>query len=73
MGERFAKTLRIKLDARDEITQRILQKVAPIITKYCADNGYGLIIDASAPWPQGPAGLFAAGMSPLPQTCFSVF
>jgi outer membrane protein len=39
---------------RDEITQRILQKVAPIITKYTTDNGYGLIIDASVPWPQGP-------------------
>lgn len=39
---------------RDEITQRILGKVAPVITKYCADNGYGLIIDASVPWPQGP-------------------
>jgi outer membrane protein len=39
---------------RDEITQRILQKLAPIVTKYTADSGYGLIIDASVPWPQGP-------------------
>src|SRR5512141_1897415 len=29
---------------RDAITQRLLQKVGPIITKYCADHGYGLII-----------------------------
>ena len=39
---------------QNEIAQRILQKMAPVITKYVADNGYGLLIDASAPWPQGP-------------------
>jgi len=48
-------------DARDdaqnqqnEIAQRILQKMAPIIIKYAGDNGYGLIVDTSNPWPQGP-------------------
>ena len=39
---------------QNEIAQRILQKLAPVITKYVADNGYGLLLDASAPWPQGP-------------------
>jgi Skp family chaperone for outer membrane proteins len=39
---------------QNEIAQRILQKMAPVITKYVSDNGYGLLIDASAPWPQGP-------------------
>jgi outer membrane protein len=39
---------------QNEIAQRILQKMAPVITKYVADNGYGLLLDASAPWPQGP-------------------
>jgi len=48
---------------RDAITQRILQKVGPIITKYCADNGYGLIIDASVPWPQGPVVLATPTMN----------
>jgi outer membrane protein len=39
---------------QNEIAQRILQKMAPVLTKYVADNGYGLLIDASTPWPQGP-------------------
>lgn len=39
---------------QNEIAQRILQKMAPVITKYVADNSYGLILDASTPWPQGP-------------------
>jgi outer membrane protein len=48
-------------DARDdaqnqqnEIAQRILQKMAPIIVKYATDQGFGLIMDTSNPWPQGP-------------------
>jgi outer membrane protein len=39
---------------QNEIAQRILQKMVPVIKKYITDNGYGLLIDASAPWPQGP-------------------
>lgn len=46
-------------DARNQendIAQRILQKMAPVIVKYATDNGYGMIIDTSAnnQWPQGP-------------------
>jgi outer membrane protein len=48
-------------DARDdfqaqqgEIAQKILQKMGPLIKKYADDNGYGLIIDTTQPWPQGP-------------------
>ena len=48
-------------DARDdaqnqqnEIAQRILQKMAPIIVKYAGDRGFGVIMDTSNPWPQGP-------------------
>ena len=48
-------------DARDdaqnqqnEIAQRILQKMAPLLVKYAGDNGFGVIIDTSNPWPQGP-------------------
>jgi outer membrane protein len=39
---------------QNEVAGRILQKMAPVITKYVADNGYGLLLDASSPWPQGP-------------------
>jgi len=39
---------------QNEVAGKILQKLAPVITKYVADNGYGLLIDASTPWPQGP-------------------
>ena len=46
-------------DARNqenEIAQRILQKMAPLIVKYASDNSYGMIIDTSSnnQWPQGP-------------------
>jgi outer membrane protein len=38
---------------QNEIGQRILQKMAPIILKYANTNGLGVIIDTSNPWPQG--------------------
>src|SRR6266851_7088313 len=46
-------------DARNqenEIAQRILQKMAPMIVEYAKNNGFGLIIDASPSnqWPNGP-------------------
>jgi outer membrane protein len=37
-----------------EIGNKILGKMAPIIQKYVSDNGYGLLLDTSRPWPQGP-------------------
>ncbi len=52
-------------DARDDfqsqnndVAQKILQKMAPVIMKYAADHDFGIIIDTSNPWPQGPV-LFA--------------
>jgi outer membrane protein len=39
---------------QNEIGQRILQKMAQLIVKYANDNGYGIIIDTSQQWPQGP-------------------
>ena len=36
------------------IVDRILQKLAPVISKYASDNGFGLVIDGSNRWPQGP-------------------
>ena len=35
-----------------EIATRILQKMAPMIVKYSQDNGFGMIVDTSKPWPQ---------------------
>ena len=37
-----------------EIAQRILQKMAPVIVKYASENGFGIILDTSQQWPQGP-------------------
>ena len=39
---------------QNEIAQRILQKLAPVIDKYAKSSGYGLLLDSSNPWPQGP-------------------
>jgi outer membrane protein len=39
---------------QNEIAQRILQKMAPMIVKYAQDNGFGMIVDTSKPWPQSP-------------------
>ncbi|HYL14513.1 MAG TPA: OmpH family outer membrane protein [Terriglobales bacterium] len=39
---------------QNEIAQKILQKLGPVIDKYARDNGLGLIIDISKPWPEGP-------------------
>jgi len=39
---------------QQEIGGRILQKMAPMIVKYSQDNGFGVIIDTSKPWPQSP-------------------
>jgi outer membrane protein len=37
-----------------EIYSRVFPKIAPVIVKYSQDNGFGLIIDISKQWPQGP-------------------
>jgi outer membrane protein len=37
-----------------EIYSRLLPKIAPVIIKYSQDNGFGMIIDTSKQWPQGP-------------------
>jgi outer membrane protein len=39
---------------QQEIANRLLGKIAPLIVKYAQDNGYGMIIDTSKQWPQGP-------------------
>jgi outer membrane protein len=37
-----------------EVFERILGKMAPMIVKFSAENGYGLILDKSNQWPQSP-------------------
>src|SRR4029077_14502109 len=39
---------------QNEIAQRILQKLGPVLIKYATDNGFGMIVDPSQPWPQSP-------------------
>jgi outer membrane protein len=37
---------------QQEIATRVLQKMAPMIVKYSQENGFGMIVDTSKPWPQ---------------------
>ena len=39
---------------QQEVASRILQKMAPMIVKYSQENGFGMIVDTSKPWPQSP-------------------
>jgi len=39
---------------QQEVAGRILQKMAPVIVKYAQENGFGMVIDTSKPWPQSP-------------------
>jgi outer membrane protein len=39
---------------QQEIASRVLQKMAPMIVKYSQENGFGVIVDTSKPWPQSP-------------------
>ena len=38
---------------QNEIGQKILQKMAPVIMKVANDSGAGVVLDNSQPWPQG--------------------
>jgi outer membrane protein len=37
---------------QQEIANRVLQKMAPMIVKYAQDNAFGMVVDTSKPWPQ---------------------
>jgi outer membrane protein len=39
---------------QNDIAQRVLQKMAPMIVKYSQENGFGVIVDTSKPWPESP-------------------
>ncbi len=47
---------------RQEIASRILQKMAPIVVKHATDNGFGMIIDTSKPWPESPILMAGGGL-----------
>lgn len=47
---------------QQEIANRILNKMAPMIVKYAQENGFGLIIDTSKPWPQSPVLMAGQGV-----------
>lgn len=47
---------------QNEIAKRILEKMAPVLKKYAGDHGYGLVVDGSMPWPQGPVVMVADTM-----------
>jgi outer membrane protein len=39
---------------QQDIASKVLQKMAPMIVQYAKDNGFGMIVDTSKPWPQSP-------------------
>jgi len=47
---------------QQEIANRILSKMAPMIVKYAQENGFGMIIDTSKPWPQSPVLMAGEGV-----------
>jgi len=47
---------------QQDIFGKILGKMAPMVVKYAQENGYGMIIDTSKPWPQGPVLVAGAGV-----------
>jgi outer membrane protein len=47
---------------QQDIANKILQKMAPMIVKYAQENGFGMIIDTSKPWPQSPVLIAGEGL-----------
>ena len=47
---------------QNEIGQRILQRLAPVIMKVANDSGAGIVVDTSQQWPQGPVLIAGAGV-----------
>ncbi len=39
---------------QNEVVQKILKKMAPVIVKYAQENNLSLLVDSSNPWPQSP-------------------
>jgi len=47
---------------QQEIANRILTKMAPIVVKYAQENGFGMILDTSKQWPQSPVLMAGEGV-----------
>jgi outer membrane protein len=47
---------------QQEIANRILAKMAPIVVKYAQENGFGMILDTSKQWPQSPVLMAGEGV-----------
>ena len=41
-------------EQQNEIVQKLLQKLFPVVDRYAKDNGFTLVIDGSKPWPEWP-------------------
>ena len=41
-------------EQQNEVVQKVLQKLIPIIDKYAQDNSLILVMDGSKPWPEQP-------------------
>jgi outer membrane protein len=41
-------------EQQNEVVQKVLQKLLPVIAKYAKDNDLGLVMDNSKPWPEWP-------------------
>jgi outer membrane protein len=41
-------------EQQNEVIQKILQKLLPIVSKYARDNGISLVVDGSKPWREWP-------------------
>ena len=46
--------------------------MAPIVVKYAQDNGFGMILDTSKPWPQSPV-LMAGGGLDITQAVVDIY
>ena len=47
---------------QQEIAGRILGKMAPLVVKYSQENGFGVVVDTSKPWPQSPVLWWGQGL-----------
>ena len=46
---------------QQDIASKILPKMAPMIVKYSQENGFGMIVDTSKPWPQSNVAVVGRG------------
>jgi len=59
-------------EQQNEVIQRILQKLLPIVSKYAKDNGIILVVDGSKPWPEWPI-LWASPSTDLTKVVVDIY